>query len=152
MAAAGRDGVIRIAVGDSNTNATSAGGPDISGRLQGDDLLANTRLGKVQRSCLYQLSSGDGVDRGRQPRLERVGNWDISVVRQAILACADRALQERLHRQTDLGIGILRADNLVGRQHYRIGAGLVGPVERDRVEGEVVALLDEPGKIGRAHV
>ena len=47
------------------------------------------------------IRSRDGVDRGRQARLEPIRNGDIPVVCQAILAGTDRALQERLDGGTD---------------------------------------------------
>src|ERR1700739_4823401 len=67
--------------------------------------------------------SRDGIDRRHQPQLPGVRNGDISVVRQAILSGTDGALQKCLPGRTDLRILILRADNLVCRQHDRIGAG-----------------------------
>src|ERR1700739_1684513 len=89
--------------------------------------------------------SRDGIDRRHQPQLPSVRNGDISVVGQAILSGTDGALQERLHGHTDLRIRILRADDLVGRQHDRIGAGLRRLVERLRVEDQVVPLSRDPG-------
>src|SRR5579875_283499 len=86
------------------------------------------------RRAMNAERSGDGVDRIRQLRLELVGDRDIPVVRQALLARADGGLQEGLHRGTDLGVGVLRADDLIRCQHDRVGAGLRRLVERVGVE------------------
>src|SRR5690606_1827627 len=101
------------------------------------------RSDPVTSGCTVIVASADRVDRGGQPGLERLGDRDVPVVLETGLAVGHRRGQERLDGLAGGGVGVLRADDLVGGHHHRVGARLRRAVERAGVEHQVVALADD---------